>query len=351
MRHYIIALCGFVLFVILGSNAASGGGASHAAPPRESRSVAVNLPLPLAHGAAGHEAPAERGGGSTEGGWHHFVSWIGHFHPPMTVFPIAMILSAALAELLRLWTKAPWLDGASRWCMIVGGVGAAITAPLGWAFAVGHGSSWILQVHRWLGTAAGAGAVVLLVLSELARRRGGGTLTLFRVVLFLAVPLVVATGFFGGAMVYGIHEYNWSRPADEHANDSGGAGTQASFGSSSSPNSGVTQITMTDDDAFKPDQVTIPVGTTVRWKNVSKDAHTVTDDPKVADDAKDVSLPAGAKPFNSGKVSPGGTFEQKFSIPGIYRYICEPHEDMNMKGTVIVAASDSSSHPATRPGR
>src|SRR5690348_5050008 len=103
--------------------------------------------------------------------------------------------------------------------MIVGDIGTAFTAPLGWAFAVGRGSSWILQVHRWLGTAAGAGAVVLLVLSELARRRGGGAFMLFRAVLFLAVPLVVATGFFGGAMVYGIHEYDWSRPADEHAPD------------------------------------------------------------------------------------------------------------------------------------
>ena len=71
-----------------------------------------------------------------------------------------MLLGAALAELLRLLGGAAWLDGASRWCMILGGVGAIITAPLGWAFAVEHGHSRLLEIHRWLGTAAGAGALV-----------------------------------------------------------------------------------------------------------------------------------------------------------------------------------------------
>jgi plastocyanin len=49
-----------------------------------------------------------------------------------------------------------------------------------------------------------------------------------------------------------------------------------------------------------------------------------------------VAMPAGAQPFNSGKIKPGGSFEQKFSIPGTYKYVCEPHEEMDMKGQVIV---------------
>lgn len=338
MRQYTIACCGFVLLAVCGTLAFCAE-AAHAAAVPDSQGAFIHLPLPLAHGTQGREAEE---GEAPEGGWQHFVSWVAHFHPPLTVFPIAMILSAALAELLRLWSKAPWLAGASRWCMIVGGVGAAITAPLGWAFAVKHGHSWILEVHRWLGTAAGTGAVVLLVLSELSWRRGGGLLTLFRTVLFLAVPLVIATGFFGGAMVYGIHEYDWSRPADQHTEASETSHGPAAPATGTSSNSGVTEITMTDDDTFKPDQVTIPAGTTIRWKNTSKDAHTVTDDPHVASDVKDVASPAGTKPFNSGKIKPGGTFEQQFTIPGIYRYVCEPHEDMDMKGKVTVTAGDTS---------
>ena len=149
-------------------------------------------------------------------GWEHFVRWIGHFHPPLTAFPIAMLLGAALAELLRLFTGTVWLDGASRWCVLLGGVSALITAPLGWAFATDHAGSWVLEAHRWLGTAAGCGALVILLLSELSRRpHGMRWLVPFRIVLFLAVPLVVATGFFGGAMVYGLHEYNWNSPEDQ----------------------------------------------------------------------------------------------------------------------------------------
>lgn len=144
-----------------------------------------------------------------QGGWNHFVRWIGHFHPPLTAFPIAMVLGAALAESLRLLKGPQWLDGASRWCIIVGSATALVTAPLGWAFAVDHAKSWVLEAHRWLGTAAASGALVLLILSEAGRRRGGGWLTLFRVVLFAAVPLVAATGFFGGALVYGLHAYRW----------------------------------------------------------------------------------------------------------------------------------------------
>ena len=85
-----------------------------------------------------------------------------------------------------------------------------MTAPLGWAFAIEHGRSWVLETHRWLGTAAGCGALVILFLSEMARRPNRAAWrTLFRIVLFLGAPLVAATGFFGGAMVYGLREYNW----------------------------------------------------------------------------------------------------------------------------------------------
>ena len=146
----------------------------------------------------------------TERPSNHFVRWIGHFHPPLTAFPIALLLTAAMAELLRLFKGPAWLDGASRWCIIVGAASAVVTAPLGWAFATERAGSWILEVHRWLGTAAAAGAVILLVLSELSRRREGCWLPLFRIVLFAAVPLVAATGFFGGAMVYGLHAYRWN---------------------------------------------------------------------------------------------------------------------------------------------
>lgn len=274
-------------------------------------------------------AHAADAGASAMGFWPHFVRWIGHFHPMMTAFPIALLLAAALAELLRICCGPSWLGDASRWCVIVGAIGAIITVPLGWAFALSHGSSELLEIHRWLGTAAGAGAVVILILSEVARRSDRrGALIAFRILLFAAVPLVIATGFFGGAMVYGIHAYAWNKPAEQHAMDASAA-TQ--------PAGQAQIIVMTDDDVFKPDMLTIVAGTTVEWKNESHhDAHTVTTDAKIAADASDVSSPPGAAIFNSGKIQPGQSFTHQFTVPGIYKYICEPHEMMGMTGQIDV---------------
>src|SRR5262249_37371157 len=108
----------------------------------------------LGHGEAGTDT------GATHPAWDHLVRWLGHFHPALTVFPIAMLLGAALAEFLRLLGGASWLDGASRWCIIVGAMGGALAAPLGWAFALDHSESLLLRIHGWLGTAtAGLGLV------------------------------------------------------------------------------------------------------------------------------------------------------------------------------------------------
>ncbi len=95
-------------------------------------------------------------------------------------------------------------------------------------------------------------------------------------------------------------------------------------------------IKMTNDMTFQPDALTILVGTTVRWENPSKDEHTVTADPKRATDAKDVSLPAGATPFDSGKIAPGGVYSHTFTVPGTYKYVCIPHEEMGMLGRIEV---------------
>jgi plastocyanin/uncharacterized membrane protein len=318
--------------------------AARAAPPPGYESSRTPVPptrllLPLAHGPDDHTARDADDVSGGAGGWGHFVRWVGHFHPPMTAFPIAMLLGAALAEVLLLARGPEWLRGGSRWCVIVGAVGAIVAAPLGWAFATGRGGSRLLEVHRWLGTAGGAGAVVLLILSEVSHRSPRPVWrNAFRTVLFLAVPLVLATGFFGGAMIYGTDAYAWNRP---HAHeDRGEADHPAATKPDTRPAAGgnAVTVTMTDDDVFKPASVTIPVGATVRWTNASKDEHTVTNDPKVAADAKDVTSPPGAHPFNSGKIKPGGSFEQKFDLPGTYRYVCEPHEEMDMKGTVVVKA-------------
>lgn len=270
-----------------------------------------------------------------------FVRWIGHFHPAMTVFPIGLLLAGALAEVLRIATKAAWLEGAARYCVIVAAAGGAITAPLGWAFAVGRGHSWVLETHRWLGTAGACWLVALLVVSEVSRRKGGGWHTAYLAGLFLAVPAVAAIGFLGGAMVYGLHEYDW-QPRDgaegepSPQSNTAPAATSATTQSSQAARTSAVIVMMTNDMTFLPATLTIPLGTTVRWENHSKDTHTVTADPKRAADAKDVLLPGGAEPFDSGKIKPGGTYSHTFVVPGTYKYTCIPHEEMGMLGRLVV---------------
>jgi plastocyanin len=74
-----------------------------------------------------------------------------------------------------------------------------------------------------------------------------------------------------------------------------------------------------DNYAFLPASITVPVGTTVTWKNLDDDPHTAT-----ADD----------KTFDSKGLAQGDTFSFTFTKPGTYRYHCSVHPFM--KATITV---------------
>jgi plastocyanin len=88
--------------------------------------------------------------------------------------------------------------------------------------------------------------------------------------------------------------------------------------------------------SFDPVTVAIHKGETVKWNNESLIWHTVTFDPRLAKEESHVALPAGAEPFDSGKLEPGSNFWHTFTVPGVYHYICRPHEHSGMHGTVVV---------------
>ncbi len=87
---------------------------------------------------------------------------------------------------------------------------------------------------------------------------------------------------------------------------------------------------------FLPMSVTIDKGDTVEWINNAQSLHSVTTNPSVAQDPKDVSLPAGAKPFDSGFMPPGAKWSYTFTVPGTYKYLCLPHEKDHMVGVIEV---------------
>ena len=95
-------------------------------------------------------------------------------------------------------------------------------------------------------------------------------------------------------------------------------------------------VDMTTGLNFAPGRVTIIAGQTIEWRNRSMMGHTVTADPRLANNADNVLLPSGAQPFHSGDIDPGQVYRRTFTVPGLYRYVCLPHEGQGMIGTVEV---------------
>lgn len=76
---------------------------------------------------------------------------------------------------------------------------------------------------------------------------------------------------------------------------------------------------------FGPAAVAVTPGTTVTWEWTGKGG------------THNVVAEQGA--FDSGKLveRKGNTFEQTISSPAIYKYFCEPHRSLGMRGAVFVA--------------
>ena len=139
-----------------------------------------------------------------------FIGWLGKFHPPTTHFPIALIIAAAAAEVLFAGTGKMLFDNARQYCLWLGIIAAVGAGTLGW-FLAGFrlvDENWLLTTHRWLGTSTVV-CSLLLGLAEWLRAKYGLARLWYRLLLLLAVILVSATGFFGGAMLYGLDQYAW----------------------------------------------------------------------------------------------------------------------------------------------
>ncbi len=95
-------------------------------------------------------------------------------------------------------------------------------------------------------------------------------------------------------------------------------------------------VEINDKLRFVPTEITIEAGDTVEWRNIGSIPQTVAADPRRAHSSRNIELPADAEPFDSGWVMGGQWVRYTFSEPGVYRYICLPHERARMLGTVIV---------------
>ena len=209
-----IALSLVFLAVVVAPSVAHEG--HKKAPDTEPVRVSESAPVesPQSHS---HAPSAEVVGHDDSKSEHHEASnlpqplaWLGKFHPPATHFPIALLVAAAVGELLFIRRGSQEYRHAVRFCVRFGGLGALLAAALGWFFAGFRlvDEEWGMTAHRWAGTSAALLALALVVSLERAESSGDAR-RLFRGLLFSSASVVGATGFLGGALLYGIDHYAW----------------------------------------------------------------------------------------------------------------------------------------------
>jgi uncharacterized membrane protein len=128
----------------------------------------------------------------------------GRFHPLLVHFPIALVLIAAVAELVSLTTRFPEWHTAAVANIRAGAAFAVASAGAGWILASSRmvEASPVLEWHRWLG-AAGAVAAVAAALATANPDWSSRRLWPYRAALFLAAALVGVAGHFGAVLVWG----------------------------------------------------------------------------------------------------------------------------------------------------
>ncbi|BBM87058.1 DUF2231 domain-containing protein [Candidatus Uabimicrobium amorphum] len=142
----------------------------------------------------------------------NFLHFMSKFHPPSTHFPIALILSAMFFEVLFWWKKKSIFQEMARIMVLMAALMSVVTVVLGW-FA-GTFSSYpgelgsVLEVHRWLGTSTGIFIIITSIFSELYHRKKENRYkVIYKFSLCISSMLVIATGHFGGTLIYGLNYY------------------------------------------------------------------------------------------------------------------------------------------------
>ena len=87
-------------------------------------------------------------------------------------------------------------------------------------------------------------------------------------------------------------------------------------------------------NAFDPPQITIPVGTTIQWKNNDLTNHRITSSSR-ADCRNSGILPEADRELDSGLLPFEGTYRHTFMVAGTYYYVCAV-EGHTMLGSIVV---------------
>ncbi|PCJ70595.1 MAG: hypothetical protein COA62_08445 [Rhodobiaceae bacterium] len=188
-----------------------------------------NSPAHLHDKDEGHETPAAEAVHDhsahapsevlTETGFGRFLLWLGKLHPAAVHFPIALLLGAALAELILIRRNTQFLQDAGRFCLWLGTISAVGSALLGWLYGGFHliDDESILTLHRWNGTGIAILALLALWLLEGGIRQQVSRRGIYRVALLVTALMVGTNGYLGGLMVYGPEQHQWPEAPAEHS--------------------------------------------------------------------------------------------------------------------------------------
>ena len=133
------------------------------------------------------------------------LDWLGRLHPIIVHFPIAFFPGAFFTALVG--RRRPAFAAPVQFLVVAGGILAPLAAILGWIDAIGADPDRLLSVHRWLGTAIGAGGLGLAVWAwrKPEQVRSAGMLASLAAI----TTMLVLQGWLGGALVHGIDHLNW----------------------------------------------------------------------------------------------------------------------------------------------
>jgi uncharacterized membrane protein len=129
---------------------------------------------------------------------------LGHpVHPLLVAFPLGLLVTAVIFDVIRLVTGVTDFDIAAYWC-IAGGVGGGVAAAVFglWDWAAIPASTRAKRIGAWHG-AGNAIALALFAVSWWLRAGSTGyTPGVAAFVLSLAAGIMAVTGWLGGELVH-----------------------------------------------------------------------------------------------------------------------------------------------------
>ena len=133
------------------------------------------------------------------------MALLGRLHPLLIHFPIALVITAALAEGAAIVTADENWRTVAVGNVRAGAAFALLATIAGWRLALAPEMevSPLLEWHRWLGFVAAGAALAAALATGGIRRRSTLEVRIYRIALFTAGTLVAVTGHVGGLLVWG----------------------------------------------------------------------------------------------------------------------------------------------------